>query len=132
MVRGCTAPPLPCCLGSPLTNLSFFILRISLAQTTCNIAIKAWVRSPPGPTPSPCPPVDSLTTLTLLLPPVSQEAKNEAVAEDAEEVKLYCQIPPIQKMDNSLNTLKSCKWVLPPQPPPPQPCLAHPRQPLRH
>ena len=30
------------------------------------------------------------------------------MAEEAEVVKLYCQIPPIQKMDNSLNTLKNC------------------------
>ena len=47
-------------------------------QTTCNLAIKEW------------------------------EKKNEAVAEEAEVVKLYCQVPPIQKMDNSLNTLKNC------------------------
>jgi dynein light chain 1 len=47
-------------------------------QSNCNAAIKAW------------------------------EAKHEAVAEEAEVVKLYCQIPPIAKMDNSLNTLKCC------------------------
>lgn len=30
------------------------------------------------------------------------------MAEDEEIVKLYCQIPPITKLDNSLNTLKNC------------------------
>jgi len=50
-------------------------------MTTCNIAIKAW------------------------------EAKNEAVAADATAVKLYCQVPPIQKMDNSLNTLENCEHL---------------------
>ena len=54
-------------------------------QTTCNLAIKEW------------------------------EKKNEAVAEEAEVVKLYCQVPPIQKMDNSLNTLKTALTCLSPQ-----------------
>ena len=39
------------------------------------------------------------------------EAKNEAIAEEAEVVKLFCQIPPITKLDNSLNTLKNCEQV---------------------
>jgi len=30
-------------------------------------------------------------------------------AEDAEHVKLYCQIPPIIKMDSSLNSLRNCE-----------------------
>ena len=36
------------------------------------------------------------------------ETKNEAVAEEAETVLLYAQVPPITKLDNSLNTLKAC------------------------
>jgi len=47
-------------------------------MTTCNLAIKAW------------------------------EAKEGQSAEEAEVVKLYCQIPPINKLDNTLNTLKNC------------------------
>eukprot|EP00611_Tribonema_gayanum_P004583 TRINITY_DN1378_c0_g1_i1.p2 TRINITY_DN1378_c0_g1~~TRINITY_DN1378_c0_g1_i1.p2 ORF type:complete len:216 (-),score=86.89 TRINITY_DN1378_c0_g1_i1:19-594(-) len=39
------------------------------------------------------------------------EAKNEAVAEEAPVVKLYCQLPPIAKLDNSLNTLKNCEHL---------------------
>lgn len=38
-----------------------------------------------------------------------QEAKNSAVAEEASVIKLYCQMPPIAKLDNSLNTLKNCE-----------------------
>jgi dynein light chain 1 len=30
-------------------------------------------------------------------------------AEDAEYIKLYCQMPPIAKMDATLNTLKNCE-----------------------
>ncbi|CAN0473556.1 unnamed protein product, partial [Ectocarpus sp. 8 AP-2014] len=48
-------------------------------QTTCSQAIKNW------------------------------EAKNEASAEEATVVKLYCQMPPIAKLDNSLNSLKNCE-----------------------
>ena len=40
-----------------------------------------------------------------------QEAKEEKSAEDADIIKLYCQIPPISKLDNSLNTLKNCEYV---------------------
>jgi len=36
------------------------------------------------------------------------EAKNKERAEDATEIKLCCQIPPLSKMDNSLNSLKKC------------------------
>ncbi len=32
-------------------------------------------------------------------------------AAEAEEVKLYSQMPPIEKMDASLSTLAACKWV---------------------
>ena len=39
------------------------------------------------------------------------ETKNEAVAEEAEVVKLYAQVPPITKLDNSLNTLKNCEQL---------------------
>ncbi|GMI10595.1 hypothetical protein TrLO_g13786 [Triparma laevis f. longispina] len=39
------------------------------------------------------------------------EAKNEAVAEEADVVKLYAQVPPISKLDNSLNTLKNCEHL---------------------
>ncbi|CAM9722329.1 unnamed protein product [Hapterophycus canaliculatus] len=39
------------------------------------------------------------------------EAKNEASAEEATVVKLYCQMPPIAKLDNSLNTLKNCEQL---------------------
>ena len=30
-------------------------------------------------------------------------------AEDADYIKLYCQIPPITKMDSSLNSLRNCE-----------------------
>eukprot|EP00519_Triparma_laevis_P005529 CAMPEP_0182499658 /NCGR_PEP_ID=MMETSP1321-20130603/7883_1 /TAXON_ID=91990 /ORGANISM="Bolidomonas sp., Strain RCC1657" /LENGTH=191 /DNA_ID=CAMNT_0024703893 /DNA_START=15 /DNA_END=590 /DNA_ORIENTATION=- len=39
------------------------------------------------------------------------EAKNEAVAEESDVVKLYAQVPPISKLDNSLNTLKNCEHL---------------------
>ena len=39
------------------------------------------------------------------------EAKNEAIAEEADVIKLYAQIPPITKLDNSLNTLKNCEQL---------------------
>lgn len=51
------------------------------SQTSCSQAIKNW------------------------------EVKNETSAEDATVVKLYCQMPPIAKLDNSLNMLKNCEWV---------------------
>ena len=37
------------------------------------------------------------------------EAANNMSAEDAEYIKLYCQMPPINKLDGSLNTLKNCE-----------------------
>ncbi|KAG6959279.1 hypothetical protein JG688_00010139 [Phytophthora aleatoria] len=49
--------------------------------TTCAQAIKAW------------------------------EAKNSASAEESSVIKLYCQMPPIAKLDNSLNTLKNCEQL---------------------
>ena len=39
------------------------------------------------------------------------EAKNSAIAEEAAVVKLYAQIPPIAKLDNSLNGLKNCEQL---------------------
>jgi len=38
-------------------------------------------------------------------------AKNNQTIEEAEVVKLYCQIPPITKLDNTLNTLKNCEHL---------------------
>eukprot|EP01039_Chlorochromonas_danica_P003612 gene3610-3955_t len=37
------------------------------------------------------------------------ETANNAVAEEADFIKLYCQMPPITKMDASLATLKNCE-----------------------
>ena len=37
------------------------------------------------------------------------EAKNGVIASEATEVKLICQIPPIEKMDDSLNQLENCQ-----------------------
>jgi len=37
------------------------------------------------------------------------ETANNAVAEEAEYIKIYCQMPPINKMDSSLGTLKNCE-----------------------
>lgn len=37
------------------------------------------------------------------------EVANNTPAEEADYVKLYCQQPPIMKMDASLNTLKNCE-----------------------
>lgn len=37
------------------------------------------------------------------------EVANNAVAEDADFLKLYCQLPPIQKMDAALGTLRNCE-----------------------
>jgi len=48
-------------------------------MTTCNKALKEW------------------------------ETKNEADMTTAKEIKLYCQMPPISKLDNSLNNLSACE-----------------------
>mmetsp|Transcript_16995 Transcript_16995/g.17749 ORF Transcript_16995/g.17749 Transcript_16995/m.17749 type:complete len:193 (-) Transcript_16995:270-848(-) len=37
------------------------------------------------------------------------EAANNMPAEEADYIKLYCQIPPIIKMDSSLNSLRNCE-----------------------
>ncbi|CEG36564.1 dynein light chain 1 [Plasmopara halstedii] len=50
-------------------------------MTTCAQAIKAW------------------------------EAKNATTAEESSVIKLYCQMPPIVKLDNSLNSLKNCEQL---------------------
>ena len=39
------------------------------------------------------------------------EAENEQSAAEAKTVKLYCQIPPIEKMDDSLNSLEACELL---------------------
>lgn len=71
-------------LSVPLVDREYYVLAFDsplrfLSQTSCSQAIKNW------------------------------EAKNETSAEEATVVKLYCQIPPIAKLDNSLNTLKNCE-----------------------
>lgn len=38
-------------------------------------------------------------------------SKNEEKPEDAKVIKLCCQMPPINKMDNSLSTLKNCEHL---------------------
>ncbi|RLN65250.1 hypothetical protein BBP00_00002961 [Phytophthora kernoviae] len=43
--------------------------------------------------------------------PIATEAKNSASAEESAVIKLYCQMPPIAKLDNSLNTLKNCEQL---------------------
>lgn len=48
-------------------------------------------------------------TASLTGPP--QEEKHGERAEEARVVKLYCQVPPIQKLDASLNNLKECECV---------------------
>lgn len=40
-----------------------------------------------------------------------QEEKTECKASESKEVKLYGQLPPIEKMDASLSTLSCCEWV---------------------
>jgi hypothetical protein len=40
-----------------------------------------------------------------------QEAATGIPATEAPAVKLYCQIPPIVKLDNALNTLIKCEYV---------------------
>ena len=52
---------------------------------------------------------DSRLTTYHKIRRVEQEAKFECKAADAEHVKLYNMIPPIEKMDNALNNLKKCK-----------------------
>ncbi|CAE7741256.1 LC1 [Symbiodinium microadriaticum] len=37
------------------------------------------------------------------------EAANGTAAEEADYIKLYCQVPPIVKMDSSLNALRNCE-----------------------
>ena len=39
------------------------------------------------------------------------EAKTGEVAAEAKIVKLYCQVPPIAKMDGSLNNLAACEHL---------------------
>ena len=39
------------------------------------------------------------------------EAKTGEVAAEAKIVKLYCQIPPIAKLDSSLNNLAGCEHL---------------------
>lgn len=50
----------------------------------------------------------NVSALWLIFP---QEEKSGEKAGDAKEVKLYGQIPPIEKMDASLSTLTNCEWV---------------------
>lgn len=42
-----------------------------------------------------------------------QEEKAGEKVGEAKAVKLYGQIPPIEKMDASLSTLINCEWVKP-------------------
>jgi hypothetical protein len=49
--------------------------------TTCSAALKAW------------------------------EARSKEALPEAKVVKMYCQIPPITKLDNSLNNLKNCEYL---------------------
>ena len=41
------------------------------------------------------------------------EAKSGETATEAKIVKLYCQIPPIAKLDSSLNNLTACEHPRP-------------------
>jgi len=43
---------------------------------------------------------------------ILKETANGVAAEDADYVKLYCQMPPIAKMDNALISLKNCECVI--------------------
>jgi uncharacterized protein YlbG (UPF0298 family) len=54
-------------------------LFVYLFQTTCAQALKNW------------------------------ETVNGVSAEEADYVKLYCQVPPINKLDSSLNSLRNCE-----------------------
>lgn len=53
-----------------------------MSATTCHLALKQWEAEP-----------------------------SNGPAEDATDIRLYCQTPPIAKMDNSLNTLKNCEQL---------------------
>lgn len=61
--------------------------------------------------------VSRLDFVTLLLLPSKQlrkqEAKTGVAAAEAAQVKLYCQVPAITKLDSSLATLANCEYVLP-------------------
>ncbi len=47
----------------------------------------------------------------FLVVAAEQEAATGIPATEAPTVKLYCQIPPIVKLDNALNTLTKCEYV---------------------
>ena len=62
----------------------YFIIKFNLKKmtsTTCREAIKAW------------------------------ETSNQKKASEAVEIKIMCQFPPIDKMDDSLNTLEMCEYL---------------------
>ena len=42
---------------------------------------------------------------------IQQDKHPDKKLEDAEEIKLLCMIPPIDKVDESLNALKSVKYL---------------------
>ncbi len=46
------------------------------------------------------------------IPNARQEAKTGTAAAEAAEVKLYCQVPAITKLDSSLGTLANCEYVI--------------------
>lgn len=48
----------------------------------------------------------------VLVSVIVQEEKSGEKATEAKDIKLYGQIPPIDKMDASLATLTNCEWVL--------------------
>lgn len=48
----------------------------------------------------------------IVLVSIIQEEKSGEKATEAKDIKLYGQIPPIDKMDASLSTLSNCEWVL--------------------
>lgn len=43
---------------------------------------------------------------------VQSEKNNKDDPKEATVVKLYMQIPPIEKMDPTLSTLSKCEWVI--------------------
>lgn len=49
--------------------------------------------------------------MRFLVVAAEQEAATGIPATEAPTVKLYCQIPPIVKLDNALNTLTKCEYV---------------------
>lgn len=84
-------------------------------QTTCAQAIKLWVSQILLSNPS-ITVTNSFSEWWSLIQISSwccilQEAANNLPAEEADYIKLYCQMPPISKMDASLNTLKNCEYV---------------------